>query len=409
MNRPVPEWRVGPPDVDLAAPELYTGTGHLELWREARAHHPVAWTESALVGGFWSVTTHRECQEVLTRPEVFVSDQGMRLGASPAGVRAAAGRMLVVADGAAHARLRAAHQEWLGSRAVTSRAAALRARIAARLDELLARGEPFDAMSELTTRVPQWVLLDILGVPPHDWDALTCTMAEAFDHADPGPEAETARTAAHTRIFTYFEELLDLRCDEPGDDFVSALVHAAPDGTRLTDEEILLNCDGLMNGGLETVPHTVAGALLLFAQQPEVWLKLLGEPRLIGPATEEIIRWTSPALHAMRTATRDADIGGVRVRAGDRVVLWYPSANRDEQVFSDPDTFVLDRRPNPHIGFGAGPHYCVGAALARLEVRCVLEVMAERVATVELHGEPVRRASNFLQGFDRLDVALTSH
>ncbi|MFD7503704.1 cytochrome P450 [Streptomyces sp. NPDC059850] len=409
MEGRFPVWAAGPPGMDLADPGLYTGTAHLEMWREARARHPVAWTESPLAGGFWSVTTHRECEEVLGRPDTFISEQGMRLGSNPAGVRAAAGRMLVVSDGAAQARLRAAHQVWLGSRSVMSQGVVLRERVAARLDELLARGAAFDAVGELTARVPQWVLLDMLGVPRQDWDSLTVTMAEAFDHTDPGPEAEAARTAAHARIFAYFDELLDMRREQPGDDIVSALAHANPGGTPLTDEEILLNCDGLMNGGLETVPHALAGALLLFARQPGLWERLRSEPRLIGTTVEEIVRWTSPALHAMRTAVRETSIGDVTVRSGDRVVLWYPSANLDERVFPNPDTFLPDRRPNPHIAFGAGAHYCVGAALARLELRCLLEVMAGRVATVELAGEPVRRASNFLQGFDRLEVVMKPH
>lgn len=407
MNGRIPTWTAGPPGIDLADPRLYAGTGHLDIWREARARHPVAWTESELAGGFWSVTTHGEADEVLKRPHHFVSARGMRLGSNPAGVRAAAGRMLVVSDGADHERLRPTHQTWLGGRSAAARGPALKRRLAERLRRLLSRGSAFDAVGELTDWVPQRVLFDLLGVPEKDWDSLAKTLAVAFNDARSGPGAEADRTEAHTRIFAHFGDLLDQRRECARDDIVSALAQAAPDGLPLTDEEILLNCDGLMNGGLETIPHALAGAILVFARQPEVWRRLKDDPRLMATTAEEIVRWTSPALHAMRTAVEDTSVGGVRIRAGDRVVLWYPSANRDERVFHAPDTFLPDRRPNPHIGFGGGPHYCVGAPLARLEVRCLLEVMTDLVASVELAGEPVRRPSNFLQGLNRLDVVMT--
>ncbi|ATL25310.1 putative cytochrome P450 hydroxylase [Streptomyces formicae] len=408
MKIRTPRWTAGRVAADLADPYLYTDETHLEMWRQARAAHPVAWTESELAGGFWSVVTHAEGSEVIRRPTSFVSVQGMRLQANPAGVRAAAGRMLVVSDGAEHRRLRGVHQAWFNARSVAALVPTLGARVEERLDALLARGTTFDAIAELTAEVPRWALFDLLGVPDEDQDELARTMEEAFDDSDPGPAGEAARTAAHTRIFGHFGDLLDLRREEPGDDIVSALAQAAPDGVPLTDDEILLNCDGLMNGGLETTSHALAGALLVFARRPDVWRRLREDPGLIDTAVEEILRWTSPALHALRTAAEDTVLGDVRIAAGDRVAVWYPSCNRDEKVFADPDTFRLDRRPNPHIAFGGGPHYCVGATLTRLEVKCVLAAAVERVAEIEVEGEAVRRPSNFLQGLSHLRIGLTA-
>ncbi|MEU7576345.1 cytochrome P450 [Streptomyces sp. NPDC041068] len=408
MKIRTPRWTAGRADADLADPYLYTEETHLEMWRQARAGHPVAWTESELAGGFWSVVTHAEGSEVIRRPTSFVSVQGMRLQANPAGVRAAAGRMLVVSDGAEHRRLRGVHQAWFNARSVAALVPTLGARIDERLDALLGRGTSFDAIAELTAEVPRWALFDLLGVPEEDQEDLARTMEAAFDDSDPGPAGEAARTAAHTQIFGHFGDLLDLRRDEPGDDIVSALAQAAPDGVPLTDDEILLNCDGLMNGGLETTSHALAGALLLFARRPEVWRRLRDDPGLIDAAVEEILRWTSPALHALRTATEDTVLGDARIAVGDRVAVWYPSCNRDEKVFADPNTFRLDRRPNPHIAFGGGPHYCIGATLTRLEVRCVLAAAVERIAEFEVEGEAVRRPSNFLQGLSHLRIGLTA-
>ncbi|MEU8953456.1 cytochrome P450 [Streptomyces sp. NPDC048518] len=407
MNIRTPRWTAGRDGADLADPYLYTDETHLEMWRQARDAHPVAWTESELAGGFWSVVTHAEGSEVIRRATSFVSVLGMRLQANPAGVRAAAGRMLVVSDGAEHRRLRGVHQAWFNARSVATLVPTLGARIEDRLNALLERGTSFDAIAELTAEVPRWALFDLLGVPEEDQEGLARTMEAAFDDSDPGPAGEAARTAAHTQIFGRFGDLLDLRREEPGDDIVSALAEAAPDGVPLTDDEILLNCDGLMNGGLETTSHALAGALLVFARRPEVWRRLREDPGSIDAAVEETLRWTSPALHALRTAAEDAVLGDVRIAAGDRIAVWYPSCNRDERVFPDPDTFRLDRRPNPHIAFGGGPHYCIGATLTRLEVRCVLAAAVERIAEIELAGEPVRRPSNFLQGLSHLRIGLT--
>ncbi|MFI6819867.1 cytochrome P450 [Micromonospora sp. NPDC050187] len=401
-----PLFTAGGEDFDPTDPHLFTTDRHLAVWRQARARHPVAWQESA-DGGLWSVTGHRAGSELLRRPAEFTSTLGMRLGSSPQAVRAAAGQMLVVADGPAHRRLRTAHSAWFTPRALAGLRAELLRRLDARLAELLDRGTPFDVVGELTALLPAWALLGMMGVPAADWDHLVGLTLRAFDDDERGPEAAAARTEAHTEVFLYFADLLDRRRAEPGDDMVSALAQAVVDGRPLTDEEIVLNCDGLMNGGLETTPHAASGAMLAFARHPEVWRRLRQDPELTDRAVEEILRYTSPPMHAMRTATVDATLGDASIRAGDRVVVWFPSCNADDTVFTEPERFVVDRWPNPHLGFGGGPHYCIGAALARLELRCLLETLARRVEAFEVTGAVVRQPSNFLNGLRRLDLALT--
>ena len=403
MTVRTPLFTAGGSDVDLADPHFFTDDRFLAVAREAQRRHPVAWTNPDR-DGFWSVTAYRPAREVLRRTDTFTSTRGMRLGGGAAAVRAASGRMLVVSDGVDHHRLRSAHAGWFAGRALADLATDLRATVDRRLRDLVARGGPVDAVAELALPVPSWVLFRMMGVPPEDRDELAALTATGFDDSDTGPAAVAERAAAHSAVFAYFVDLLERRRAEPGDDILSALATASYDGRPLTDDEIILNCDGLLNGGLETTPHAISGALLAFDRHPDQWQRLRRSPDPLDPAIEEILRYTSPPGHAMRTATRDTRLGDAHIVRGDRVVLWFPACNRDEEAFPEPDRFLVDRRPNQHLGFGGGPHYCVGAALARLELRCVLQSLLSQVRQVRVVDRPVRQASNFLNGLRRLDV-----
>jgi cytochrome P450 len=204
----------------------------------------------------------------------------------------------------------------------------------------------------------------------------------------------------------YLDGLLQQRRANPQDDFVTALSQTNVEGRPLTDDEILLNCDGMLTGGLETTPLAVSGALVAFAQDPACWQRLREHPELFSSAVEEILRWTSPPGHVLRTAVTDISLGEARIRSGDRVVVWIPSANRDEAVFPDGERFVVDRDPNPHLSFGGGPHYCVGAVLARLELRSLLTVLARLVSSIGVTGREVLRQSNFLHGYEIAEVTV---
>jgi cytochrome P450 len=269
---------------------------------------------------------------------------------------------------------------------------------------ILARGTQFDVVEDLAVRVPMWVLFEMMGVPEADRDELMRLTAAGFDTSDSSSEA--AQSTAHTAIFAYFVDLMYQRRARPGPDMVTSLVQAEVDGRKLTDEEIILNCDGLLNGGLETTPHAISGAILAFAEHPDAWQRLRDDDGLTDTAVDEILRWTSPPMHAMRTATAGAAIGPAQIQRGDQVVVWLPSCNRDEAAFPAADEFRVDRRPNPHICFGAGPHYCIGGLLARLELKCFLAALRGLVASMEVTAEPVRQQSNFLHGLARLEVQL---
>ncbi|MCI4066846.1 cytochrome P450 [Micromonospora sp. R77] len=405
MTDRTPLFTAGGSEVNLADPHFFTGDRFLEVTREARRRHPVAWTDPE-GEGFWSVTAYRPGREVLREPETFTSTRGMRLGARPAAVAAASGRMLVVSDGVDHQRLRPAHARWFAGRQLAGLAPGLRDTVERRLRDLVARDGPVDIVAELALLVPSWVLFTMMGVPAQDRDELAALTAAGFDDADTSPAAAAERAAAHAGVFDYFFELLEQRRADPGDDVVSTLANSVHGGRPLTDDEVVLNCVGLLNGGLETTPHAISGAVLAFARHPEQWRRLRADPALLDSAVEEILRYTSPPGHAMRTATRPTRLGDAHIAEGDRVVVWLPSCNRDEEVFPEPDRFLVDRRPNQHLGFGGGPHYCVGAALARLELRCVLAALLGQVAQFHEVAEPDRLASNFLNGLQRLDVVL---
>jgi cytochrome P450 len=402
-----PQWSAIGLDEDIASPDFFAGTRHFEVWREARRTQPIAWSQSGRFGGFWSVTSHDLGNQVLRQPGVFTSSRGMRLGSTPAGVQMASGRMLVVSDGDVHRGLRTAHSSWFNSRAISAFHPDLEHTVDALLRGILAQDRTCDVVEELAVKLPTWVLFEMMGVPAADRDELVRLTATAFDDSGDSIAAAQDRIVAHASIFAYFADLLTQRRARPGADMVTSLAQACVRGRNLTDEEVILNCDGLVNGGLETTPHAISGAILAFAQNPGEWRRLKEDPGLIDTAVEEILRWTSPAMHAMRTASTDTVIGPARITAGDQVAVWFPSCNRDENVFTDPDRFLIDRRPNPHLCFGAGPHHCVAALLARVELRCLMAAMTRLVAAIEVTGEVVRQRSNFLNGLTRLDVRMT--
>ncbi|GAA1118759.1 cytochrome P450 [Streptomyces javensis] len=201
----------------------------------------------------------------------------------------------------------------------------------------------------------------MLGAPRADWDFMPKLTMIAFG-ADENAGTDPQRIAeAHTELLVYYDNLLARRRRDPQEDIVSALAHGTVDGAPLTDEEILLNCNGLISGGTETTRHATIGGLLAFLRAPDQWARLRAEPGLLPSAVQEILRFTSPALHVLRTARREVDLGGHRIRTGDQMAVWLPAANRDEAVFADPDRFDIARTPNRHLTFATGTHFSASA------------------------------------------------
>ncbi|GAB3896568.1 hypothetical protein GCM10029964_078100 [Kibdelosporangium lantanae] len=274
----------------------------------------------------------------------------------------------------------------------------VRAGIAAAL-----RAGTADIAAGLGPRLPAAVVCEILGVPASDRERLVELTNHAFGGNDSAFDLMTP-SEAHAEILMYFHELVARRRDGTGDDVVSTLMAAAELGPR----DVLVNCDNLVIGGNETTRHAITGCFHALATVPDTLDRIRADPDLIPLVVEEIIRWTSPAMHVLRVSTREVDVLGRRLPAGSPVVAWLPAANRDERVFDRAQQFVPDRKGNRHLGFGNGTHHCLGAALARAELAGLLAVLAEQVRSVALVEPPTWSRGNVTQGYRHLRVRLIS-
>ncbi|MDI5974075.1 cytochrome P450 [Streptomyces sp. SL13] len=390
--------------VDLSDPIFYQESDPGPVWARLRAEQPVHRNVRANGEYFWAVMNHRLCTEMLTDPAVYSSENGMRLDSDPRVLAAAAGRMLNVTDPPRHDKMRKVISAAFTRRMVDRLEATMRRTAAAAIDEAIEEGE-----CEFTTvaqKLPVSVICDMMGVPQEDWGFMVERTRFAWSSTALDKAEEARKVQAHTEILIYFQELAERRRADPQDDLMSALVHGEIDGARLSEQEVFYNCDALISGGNETTRHATVGGLLAFVDNPGQWRTLRDEPVLMESAIQEVVRYTTPVMHALRTATTDVELGGERISAGDHVVAWLPSANRDAEVFADPDRFLIDRSPNRHLGFIQGNHYCIGSALAKLELTVMFDELQRRVEVAELTG-PVRRLrSNLLWGFDSLPVRL---
>jgi cytochrome P450 len=375
------------------------------LWARLRATSPVHRNERPNGEPFWAVLTYAESTAVLKDPETFRSTAGMRLDADQAAVTAASrGRMLIVTDPPDHGKIR----RILGSAFTPRMAQRLKRNMeetaTALIKQAIERGT-CDFCS-VVAPLPASVICDMLGVPPEDRDfmvertmiAWSTTSADDTEHAE--------RQRAHAEIMIYFDDLIDRRRRDPQDDIVTALVNGEADGAPLTDQEIILNCDGIISGGNETTRHAAVAGLLALAENPEQWARLRADQSLVPAAVQEVLRYTSPVMHAVRTAASDTVVAGHRITAGEKLAAWLASANRDEKVFPAPDAFDIGRTPNRHLTFSHGTHHCLGGALAVTELETLFSVLLRLVRSIELAGTPRRLTSNLVWGFHASPVRL---
>lgn len=377
------------------------------LWARLRAASPVHRNERPHGEPFWAVLTYAECAAILKDPETFRSAAGMRLDADQAAVAAASrGRMLIVTDPPDHGKIR----RILGSAFTPKMAQRLRRNMEETATALIKQAierETCD-FSSVVAPLPASVICDMLGVPPQDRDFMVerTMIAWSTTSADDAEHAERQR--AHAEIMIYFGDLIDRRRRDPQDDIVTALVNGEADGAPLSDEEVILNCDGIISGGNETTRHAAVGGLLALAENPEQWARLRSDRSLVPAAVQEVLRYTSPVMHAVRTAASDTVVAGHRITAGEKLAAWLASANRDEKVFSAPDAFDIGRTPGRHLAFSHGTHHCLGGALAVTELETLFSVLARLVRSIEPVGTPRRLVSNLVWGFQALPVRLAS-
>ncbi|MGY0055422.1 cytochrome P450 [Streptomyces sp. LZ34] len=374
---------------DLRDPALYAEGDPHAAWRAMRGAGPVHRHEGR-GSPFWSVVAHEPAVEVLSDWRRFTSVNGTMLRTDLSKPYPGSGKMLVLTDPPRHTQIRRSLTHLFTRRAVRKFEEVARRTVAALLDGMRERGGG-DFVADVAAPLPLSVSAGLLGVAPADVPLIVEASARATEGAT--DEADPAAEMGHHEVMMYYFQVLRDRRKCPANDLVSALLEAKVDGLGLTDEEILLTCDNVVVAASETARHAASGGLLALLERPTAWESLRSGDVDMSRAVEEILRWTAPATHVLRTAVADTELTGVRIGAGDALAVWTPSANRDETVFQDPDELLLDRHPNPHLTFGAGMHFCIGSALVRLILRVLLEELAARFDGVALAGTPRRNGS----------------
>jgi cholest-4-en-3-one 26-monooxygenase len=276
------------------------------------------------------------------------------------------------------------------------------------IDEVAPLGE-CDFVDRISAELPLQVIVELVGVPKADRRRVLewTNKMIAFDDPEYGGASPEVGQMAAAELFMYANELAEDRTANPKDDLVSALMHAEVDGERLTRAEFSSFFMLLLVAGNETTRNLISGGMLALIEHAGERARLMADRALLPTAIEEMLRWVSPVNVFQRAATVDTELHGQRIREGERIALFYPSANRDETVFENPETFDITRRPNDHLAFGIGPHFCLGANLARLEIRVMFEELLRRLPDVELAGQPERLRSYFINGIKRMPVMFT--
>ncbi len=382
-----------------------------EIFAQLRTDDGLSWHRpfESLFGmeepGFWALTRRADIAYVSQHPEAFTSAEGVALSPMPAEIQRFASFFLSM-DPPQHTVYRRLISSAFTPRNVRQIEEQIHRNAVAIVDDLVGAGD-VDFVAACSARLPMLTIMDMLGVPSADQPAVAYAAEKLFgmsddEYATPEERAEDP-IAQITLLSSTGVELAQFRRQNPGDDLMTSIVNAEVDGHRLTDEEIGAFLILLASAGNDTTKQATTHAMLALAESPAQrdWLMEDFDER-IGPAVEEFVRWSSPVLQFARFATEDTEINGQPVQAGDKVGLFYCSANRDEEVFADPGVFDLSRSPNPHLGFGGGgPHFCLGSQLAKAELRNLFRELLTRLTTVEF-GEPDLLYSNFVHGVKRL-------
>lgn len=388
-----------------------------ELFALHRREAPVYWhepTEHTPDGeGFWSVATYAETLAVFRDPETYSSVTG---GSRPYGGTllqdlAIAGQVLNMMDDPRHSQIRRLVSSGLTPRMVRRVEDDLRAR-ARRLLDAVEPGVPFDFLVDVAAELPMQMICILLGVPESERHWLFQAIEPQFDFGGSRKASVGQLTAeeAGSRMYAYGQQLIAAKRASPTDDMLSVVANACLDDTVddgvLSDLELYLFFSLLFSAGAETTRNAVAGGLLALIENPDSLTALRDDLTLLPSAVEEMVRWSSPSPSKRRTATRDVTLGGCQIEAGQKVQIWEGSANRDEAVFADADVFDIARKPNPHLGFGQGVHYCLGANLARLELRVLFEELLTRFSDARLVKPVEWTRSNRHTGIRHLVVEL---
>ena len=405
--------------LDLVAPERYGASAFPHAtWTRLRAEDPVHWCEPEGYRPFWAITKHAHVKEISSQPERFSSTP--RLTAQPIAVEqqmlemfpdaADQGgmplRMLVTMDPPDHRTYRNLAGPYFRPRVLKNLEDRVGEITTLLLDQYAGTDVELDFAADVASWHPLRMICEILGVAAEQEGLILRMTNELFGADDPELGRED-RENLLPEMFQYFFQLVEEKRAQPAEDLASVLALGEIDGQPLPHMELLSYFVLVSTAGHDTTRNALSGGLAAFLDNPEELAKLQADPSLAKTAADEIVRWASPVIHFIRTANQDCEIGGKQIRKGDALVLYYPSANRDEEVFDDPFSFRVDRDPNPHLGFGVGEHYCLGAGLARMELRVFLEHFAARLQRIERIGDPSPTAASFVGGYKHLPVRWT--
>lgn len=398
----------GPSPVDLSNGQNFAQGFPHEFFKHLRANEPAFWhepTEHTPGGeGFWVVSRYDDIDHVFRNPDLFSSEKGpgRAYGGTTLMDDPYAGKMMIQTDNPKHARLRALVTTGFTPATLAKLEADVQRLSREILDEV-ADEQEFDFVDRVAKELPLQVICAMVGVPREDRGML-------IDWLDKGvaePSEGVISADYFRKVRDYGSSLIREKLQNPGDDILSIIAHASIDGERLTDRELVAFFILLFSAGSETTRSAIGGAMLAFIQNPDQLKKLRDEPALMRWALEEIVRWTTPTVYKRRTAMEDTVIAGQRIDANQKVTIWEASANRDETKFDRPFEFDITRKPNRHIGFGAGVHFCLGANLARMEIRSMLDELMRRYRGFEQTGPHTWTPSNRLLGLKSLPVRFT--
>jgi methyl-branched lipid omega-hydroxylase len=409
------------PTTELAVDDVHLG--ELETWlrpdlegvfaklraeRPVSFHHEQAYQNLPAGPGFWALARYDDIMRVSRDPHTLVSGRGTNIGDIPQELAEFLGSMINM-DAPRHTKLRLIVSRGFTPRQIKKIEESVRERARSVVDAVAEKGE-CDFVSEIAAPLPLQIVCDMLGIPASDEHRvfeLTNTILGVGD-----PEYVTSLEelmAAGYELYQYGLDLAEDRRRHPGDDITTTLMHAEVDGQQLTASELGSFFVLLVAAGNETTRTAISHGMLALTHHRDQRSRWQDDFEHVSPtAVEEIVRWATPVINFRRTATRDVEIGGQPIKEGDKVVMFYNSANRDEHAFDDPYRFDVTRSPNEHLGFGGGgPHFCLGANLARREIKVMFEELFRRLPDIEVTGEPAMLVSSFIHGIKRMPVSFT--
>jgi cytochrome P450 len=400
----------------LADPTAYADDERLHAaLTHLRATNPVAWVDNPPYRPFWAITKHADIMAIERANELFISEPRPLLSTAAADdlakeqLEAGMGlRTLIHMDDPHHRKVRAIGADWFRPKAMRD--------LKVRVDELAKRyvdkmvdiGPECDFVTDIAVDFPLYVIMSLLGLPESDFGRMHMLTQEMFGGDDDEYKRDGGsledQLAVLLDFFAYFAKLTASRRENPTDDLASAIANGRIDGEPLSEVDTASYYVIVASAGHDTTKDAISGGLLALIQNPAELERLRNDPSLMGTAVEEMIRWSTPVKEFMRTATEDTEVRGVPIKKGESVYLAYVSGNRDEEVFTDPFRFDVGRDPNKHVAFGYGVHFCLGAALARMEINSLFTELLSRLDTIELAGKPELSATTFVGGLKHLPV-----